>query len=184
MKSEIKLLIAFLATFSAATAETWRGLTVAPENRCSPYSARNYRYPPSVESRIVAKQGGKVYSPYTGRYFKSIRETDIEHIVARSEAHDSGLCAAKRRTRRRFARDLLNLTLASPSLNRHQKSDRDAAEWMPEKNRCWFAARVVAVRRKYGLTVDRLEADALESVLSACESTAMVVEEFSTAKAH
>ena len=146
MKSEIKLLIAFLATFSAATAETWRGLAVAPENRCSPYSTRNYRYPSSVEPRIVARQGGRVYGPYTGRYFKSISETDIEHIVARSEAHDSGLCAAKRRTRRRFARDLLNLTLASPRVNRHAKSDRDAAEWMTEKNRCWFAARVVAVR--------------------------------------
>ncbi len=159
-------------------AETWRSLTVAPESRCSPYSARDYRYPPSVEPRIVVKQGGKIYSPYTGRYFGSISETDIEHIVARSEAHDSGLCAAKRRTRRRFARDLLNLTLASPSLNRHQKSDRDAAEWMPEKNRCWFAARVVAVRRKYGLTIDRHEAGALERVLSACGSSAMVVGEY------
>ena len=158
---------------TTATAETWRGLTVAPEHRCSPYSARNYRYPPSVERRIVARQGGKVYGPYTGRCFGSIRETDIEHIVARSEAHDSGLCAAGRRMRRRFARDLLNLTLASPGVNRHQKSDRDAAEWLPEKNRCWFAARVVAVRRKYGLTIDRREADALDRVLSACDSTEM-----------
>ena len=153
------------------------GAPFAPESRCSPYSARNYRYPPSVERRIVAKQGGKVYSPYTGRHFKSIRETDVEHIVARSEAHDSSLCAAKRRTRRRFARDLLNLTLASPSVNRHQKSDRDAAEWMPPENRCWFAARVVEVRRKYGLTIDRREADAVERVLSACGSTQMVIRE-------
>ena len=87
--------------------------------------------------------------------------------MARSEAHDSGLCAASRRKRRRFALDLLNLTLAGPSLNRHQKSDRDAAEWLPEQNRCWFAARVVAVRRKYELTIDRREAGALERVLSA-----------------
>ena len=36
-------------------------------------------------------------------------ETDIEHIVARSEAHDSGLCVADEATRRRFATDLLNL---------------------------------------------------------------------------
>ena len=158
-----------LLTVTTTAAETWRGLTVAPENRCSPCSARNYRYPSSVEPRIVAKQGGKIYGPYTGRYFKSISETDIEHIVARSEAHDSGLCAAKRRTRRRFARDLLNLTLASPSLNRHQKSDRDAAEWMPEKNRCWFAARVVAVRRKYELTIDRREADAVGLWLNMCQ---------------
>ena len=135
-------LLVALFTITTATAETWRGLPIAPEHRCSPYSARDYRYPPSVERRIVAKQGGKIYSPYTGRYFGSISETDIEHIVARSEAHDSGLCAAKRRTRRRFARDLLNLTLASPRVNRHAKSDRDAAEWLPDLNRCWFAARM------------------------------------------
>ena len=41
-------------------------------------------------------------------------------------------------------------------------------------NRCWFAGRVVAVKRKYRLTVDRREAAALERVLSACRSTDMV----------
>ena len=72
---------------------TWRGLTVAPEERCSPYDADDYRYPQSVENDIVRELGG-VYSPYTCESFDSTRETDIEHIVARSEAHDSGLCRA------------------------------------------------------------------------------------------
>ena len=34
----------------------------------------------------------------TGTWFNDITETDIEHIVARSEAHDSGLCAANPRS--------------------------------------------------------------------------------------
>ena len=93
---------------------TWRGLVVAPEQRCSPYDADDYRYPQSVEDRIVAGLGG-VYGPYTGRWFASTSDTDIEHMVARSEAHDSGLCAADLATRRRFATDLLNLTLAGPA---------------------------------------------------------------------
>ena len=38
---------------SQAYAETWRGLTVASENRCSSYSSSDYSYPASVESRIV-----------------------------------------------------------------------------------------------------------------------------------
>ena len=158
------------------SAETWRGLVVAEERRCSPYDSGDYTYFQSVEPRIVAEIG-KVYGPYTGRCFGSTGETDIEHMVARSEAHDSGLCRADAETRRRFARDLDNLTLASPSVNRHQKGAKDAAEWMPDKNRCWFAARVVEVRLKYGLTIDRREADALERVLSACKSTEMVVGE-------
>ena len=77
----------------AAAQASWRVLVVAPEARCAPYDADAYRYSPSVEAGIVAALGG-VYGPYTGRWFASPRDTDIEHIVARSEAHDSGLCAA------------------------------------------------------------------------------------------
>ncbi len=151
----------------------WRGLVVAPERRCSSYDAGDYSYPQSVEDRIISQLGG-VYGPYTGRWFASQRETDIEHVVARSEAHDSGLCAADTATRRHFATDLLNLTLAAPGVNRYQKGASDAADWLPEQNRCWFTARVIAVRRKYGLTIDQREADALEHVLATCTSTHLV----------
>ena len=158
---------------SPSAEDTWRGLTVAPEHRCSPYNQRDYRYPQSVEPRIVA-QLGQIYGPYTWRRFSSMRETDIEHIVARSEAHDSGLCAADLAARRRFASDLVNLTLAAPGLNRHDKRDHDAAGWLPPMNRCWFANRMVEVRRKYRLTIDRREADVLEGILSSCSSTEIV----------
>ena len=73
------------------------------------------------------------------------------------------------------ASDVLNLTLASPQVNREQKRAYDATEWLPQQNRCWFADRVVQVRQKYALTIDRAEADALESVLSGCASVEMVV---------
>ena len=152
---------------------SWRGVVVAPEQRCSPYDADDYRYPQSVEDRIVAELGG-VYGPYTGRWFASTSETDIEHMIARSEAHDSGLCAADLATRRRFATDLLNLTLSGPRVNRYDKVDRDAAEWVPPQNRCWFAARVIAVRQRYSLTIDQREADALDQVLAGCASTELI----------
>ena len=123
--------VAVLATLGTATtteAETWRSLTVAPEHRCSTYDRkRDYRYPPSIEQDIVRKLGA-IYGPYTARCFASTRDTDIEHIVATSEAHDSGLCRADLATRTRFAQDLRNLTLASPALNRSQKSGKDAGE--------------------------------------------------------
>ena len=91
----------------------------------------------------MEEMGGIIYGPYTGRWFESTRETDIEHIVARSEAHDSGLCAVDPATRERFASDLLNLTLASPTVNRQQKSAYDVAEWLPDLNQCWYVDRVV-----------------------------------------
>ena len=158
----------------AQPSNLWRGITIAPENRCSPYDSDEYRYSPSVEPRIVDAQGG-IYGPYTGTWFATIRETDIEHIVARSEAHDSGLCAAGPATWSEFSSDLLNLTLASPSVNRHQKSANDVAEWLPDLNQCWYVDRTLQVRREYGLTIDRAEADAADRILAGCQSTDMVV---------
>ena len=133
----------------------------------------------TTKTRISRNAGHPVSEGrrYTGRYFASTRQTDIEHIVAVSEAHDSRFCAADRTTRRRFASDPLNLTLAAPEVNRCGTSGKcglDPAEWLPPMNRCWFAGRVVAVKRKYGLTLDRQEASALERVLSACTSTDML----------
>ena len=63
-------------------------------------------------------------------------------IVARSEAHDSDLCAASLQTRRSFARDLDNLTLAAPHTNRQLKVAKDLAEWLPDLNRCWYVNQV------------------------------------------
>ena len=175
MKRLIPVVLAVVVFASQAESnDTWRGLIVAPEHRCSDYASSDYSYPQSVEPQIVETMGGRIYGPYTGTCYLSIRETDIEHIVARSEAHDSGLCSADAETKRNFARDMLNLTLARPSVNRHQKSDKDAADWLPEMNQCWYAERIVQVRLKYGLTIDQREADALKRVLSACESTTMV----------
>ena len=166
------VLFATLA-FSQDATETWRGLVVAPEYRCSPYDKeQDYPYPQSIERDIV-RGLGRVYGPYTDTCFASARETDIEHIVATSEAHDSGLCARNRTTRAHFASDLRNLTLASPRVNRHQKSGKDAAEWLPARNRCWFAARVVEVRRAYDLTIDPREAAVLEQILAQCDGTDM-----------
>ena len=168
-----------LTTNSKGTigADFWRGIVVAPEDRCSPYDPDDYRYSPSVEQHIVTSMGGIIYGPYTGKWFDSTSDTDIEHIVARSEAHDSGLCAADAETRRQFASDLLNLTLASPEVNRSQKSGNDAAEWLPDLNRCWYANRIVEVRRQFDLTIDERERDMLESILSGCPSTEMIVQE-------
>ena len=158
--------------------DTWRGIVVAPEHRCAPYDSDDYRYSQSVEQRIVAGMGGIIYGPYTGTWFASTSETDIEHIVARSEAHDSGLCAADAAARRQFAGDLLNLTLASPTVNRSHKSAKDAAEWLPDRNHCWFAGRVVEVRQRYSLTIDPRERDVLEGILTGCASTSMDVYDF------
>ena len=71
-------------------------------------------------------------------------------------------------TRWCFAADLLNLTLAALSLNRCEKRGHNVAGWLPPMNWCWFANRIVEVRRKYRLTVDQRMAEMLERPLSSC----------------
>ena len=68
-------------------------------------------------------------------------------------------------------------------MNRHGKRGKDVAEWTPRLNACWFVARTLEVRRKYGLTIDPAEAEAVEGILSRCDSTDMVVTECGTAAA-
>ena len=147
--------------------ERWRGLMVLAEYRCSSYDREaDFPYSQSLEPKIAANLGGW-WSPYDGTEFPH-EESDIEHAVAVSEAHDSGLCAEDAATRRRFASDLDNLTLAMPHLNRYEKGSKDAADWLPKHNQCWFAGRVLAVKLEYGLTVDPREAAKLEAVLEGC----------------
>ena len=167
-----------LLAASASADNTWRGLVIEPEKRCSPYNkSEQYPYPQSVEDLVVASMGGIVYGPYSGQYFVSGKETDIEHIVAASEGHDSGLCAQPTEIKVQFATDILNLTLAAPEVNRcssHGKCGFDAAEWLPTRKKCWFANRILAIKSKYTLSVDSAEAKVLESILINCESTDMV----------
>ena len=70
--------------------------------------------------------------------------------------------------RKAFGRDLLNLTLASPSVNRYQKIAKDVAEWLPALNQCWYVNQVVKVKRKYNLTMDQAEASTAQRVLANC----------------
>ena len=154
--------------------DMWRGIVVAAEDRCTTYNADDYRHSAAVEAEIVTAMGGRIYEPYRGVYFDDTRATDIEHVIAKSEAHESGGCAWTRDERRAFANDLANLTLSAPRLNRFVKSNNDAAEWLPPLNQCWYAGTIVAVRVKYGLTVDEAERDTLEAILANCDSAEMV----------
>ena len=158
-----------------ADAETWRGLQVCEEQPREGYDrdAFGSAYS-SLEDDIIdmlpptMRAGGQVYTPYSCLAFDiradGTASTDIEHIVALAEAHDSGIAADRRRD---IAADLDNLTIADPQVNRTEKSDRDAGEWTPARHGAWFAERVIAVKLEYGLSVDAPERDALEALLAA-----------------
>lgn len=145
------------------------------ESRCpeAQYDRDEYgsRYR-SKEDDIIEELGA-IFDPYTGICYDSYSETTIDHIVALHQAHHSGMCFRDPETKQTFGGDILNLTLASGEVN-GMKGALDAFDWMPEMNKCWFAQRIVDVRLKYGMTVDKAEAEALELVLAGCESTEIV----------
>ena len=126
----------------SADAETWRGLKVCDERPRDGYDrdAFGTSYS-SLEGEIIAalpptmKANGQVYTPYSCLAFDITPDgtaaTDIEHIVALAETHDSSIADDRRRD---IASDLDNLTIADPTVTRSEKSDRDAAEWMPARH--------------------------------------------------
>ena len=161
-----------------ANAAELADLKVEPENRCAPYSARQYTYNSKLDKQFVEGFGyvvnkdGKLDrgfpSPYYhGISFRFLQDMDIEHVVARSEGHDSGLCAYPDMWKQ-FAGDLENITVAAEHPNRTLKRDKDPAEWLPEIRQCEYVQQWIDVKFKYNLTVDPAERAALDEVLSGC----------------
>ncbi|CAM4210094.1 hypothetical protein PSOS111911_07985 [Pseudoalteromonas ostreae] len=69
-KKLLILLVLSTISYTPIAAETWRGVIIEPENRCSLYDK-------------------KAPYPYTGSYFDWDTDTDLEYIVVASEGHES-----------------------------------------------------------------------------------------------
>lgn len=142
------------------------GLEVKEEDTCTEYDRDDYTYGPKLDI-IKSEELGGIFGIYENSCFATYQDVDIEHLVAIKEAHDSGLCAADPQTKIDFANDLENIVLASSEVNR-AKSHYDTAGWLPDNQRCWFAAQVVRVKAKYKLSIDEEEKTALQGVLDEC----------------
>jgi hypothetical protein len=94
---------------------------------------------------------------------------DIDHVVALSNAWQTGAAYFDKNKRSQIANDPLNLLAVDSKLNR-QKGDGDAATWLPPSKefRCEYVARQVAVKAKYGLWVTKPEKVAIDKILSTC----------------
>lgn len=118
---------------------------------------------------------GILSDPYGGAtiHFKRGNDTSaavqIDHLVPLSDAWQKGAQQWQDERRREFANDPLNLLAVDGPLN-NQKSDSDAATWLPPRRayRCAYVGRQVEVKTKYALWVTQAEKDAMRSVLSGC----------------
>jgi len=115
---------------------------------------------------------GVLLDPFSNKVlaFTSVKSAvDIDHLVALSNAWQTGAAYFDRSKRSQIANDPLNLLAVDARLNR-QKGDGDAATWLPPHKpfRCEYVSRQVAVKAKYSLWVTAAEKDAITRVLNQC----------------
>lgn len=117
---------------------------------------------------------GVLIDPYTSEKIDftrgegSSQAVPIDHIVALSNAWSTGASLLSQEDRQKLANDPLNLQATSNDAN-SEKSDKDAANWLPQKQyRCEYVARQVSVKKAYSLWVTKAEKKAMEQVLTSC----------------
>lgn len=121
------------------------------------------------DCKVIA---GQLLDPFSGKVitFSATKMViDIDHVVALSNAWQTGAAYFDKNKRSQIANDPLNLLAVDSKLNR-QKGDGDAATWLPPSKafRCEYVARQVAVKAKYGLWVTQPEKVAIDKILSTC----------------
>jgi hypothetical protein len=127
-------------------------------------------------------QAGVLHDPYTGKLIHFVRgattstAVQIDHVVALSEAWQTGAQKLSQTQRERLANDPVNLIAVDGPTN-EAKGDGDAATWLPPNKafRCTYVAHQVAVKAAYHLWVTAAEKAAIQRVLAACPSEAAPV---------
>lgn len=117
---------------------------------------------------------GEFDEPYTGEHRvyqtkEEVSSIQIDHVVALSDAWQKGAQYMDYETRNAMATDSLNLLAVDGDANK-QKSDGDAATWLPKnkKFRCQYVARQISVKYKYSLWVTQAEKEAMDRILTNC----------------
>lgn len=126
----------------------------------------------SDDCRVMS---GLLHDPYTGKTISFVRgqttsdDVQIDHVVALSNAWQTGAQQLTREERVALANDPLNLLAVDGEANQ-QKSDGDAATWLPSNKefRCQYVARQAAVKQAYALWVVPAEKEAMQRVLASC----------------
>lgn len=121
--------------------------------------------------------GGRWYSYYDGVSQTSASALDIDHMVPLAEAWDSGASSWSSAEREAYANDLgdsRSLIAVTAGENR-SKGDQDIAEWLPSGDNCRYLREFVAVKVRWGLSVDSAEKSAMSSLASGCTNSTITV---------
>ena len=144
-------------------------------NRILARDLSNATYVPTLELVVCKVASGTLNDPYTGKIIQFVRgeltsdDVQIDHVIALSDAWQKGAQLLTPEERVKLANDPLELLAVDGAANQ-QKSDGDAATWLPPNKsyRCSYVARQIAVKKKYKLWVTRSEYDTMANVLNTC----------------
>lgn len=118
---------------------------------------------------------GQWYSPYDGVLTDDPGDIHIDHVVALSEAWNSGAHRWNQNDALEFANavsDDDNLQVASRASNLG-KSDSDPAEWLPNNSDavCWYVTTWSQIKLGWELAMDESEYAAVTSILASCATS-------------
>lgn len=122
--------------------------------------------------------GGRWYSYYDAVSQTSTSDLDIDHTVPLAEAWDSGARSWSSSEREAYANDLGDyrpLIAVTDTVNQ-AKGDQDPAEWLPDHQVCRYVEDWVAVKHRWGLSVDSAEKSALTSLAADCGNPTVSIE--------
>lgn len=115
---------------------------------------------------------GMLHDRYSGTAFAYVPgdgQVEIDHVVSLSDAWQKGAQQLSVEQRTALANDPRNLVATRSEINQ-EKSDSDAASWLPphRASRCDLVARQIVVKHDHGLWVTAAERDAMARVLAVC----------------
>ena len=132
------------------------------------------------KTRECVVLSGTLIDPFSGETINFVRgnvssmQVQIDHVVALSNAWQTGAFKLSVKDRTAFANDPMNLLAVKGRLN-SQKGDGDAATWLPplKSYRCDYVARQIAVKIKYKLWFTAPEKEAIVRILKSCPEKAL-----------
>ena len=135
-----------------------------------------------AKTRNCVVLSGTLLDRYSGESINFVRgnitsmEVQIDHVVALSNAWQTGAFKLTAEQRKALANDPINLFAVKGRLN-SQKGDGDAATWLPplKSFRCAYVAQQIAVKAKYSLWVVPPEKAAMLSILAKCPTQKLPV---------
>ncbi len=115
---------------------------------------------------------GKWYGVYTGTYYYSASDLDVDHFVPLKNAHDSGgyqWSLSKKKEYANYLEDSDHLVAVQSGANR-SKGARGPEKWTPANTEYWcqYAYDWIRIKNTWGLSATQEEWDALRFLIATC----------------